>query len=216
MNKKSPLKIAVFGDSMTAAAQVGPAKRWTTLLEQKLNSELAPRSVIVINAGVGGNTSREGLARMDKDVLAHQPDWVLVEFGGNDVTMEPQRQVAIEEFHRNLETIWNKAAAIGARVAFISFPPVVDAWHCWANDEKAKKHFHAIGGLDASIHIYRQAAEQKARSHQCLFIDWYHEVHLAMEKDGYGVHILGDGVHFTEAGNRIAFDIVRRHLQPCL
>ncbi|MDD5678182.1 MAG: GDSL-type esterase/lipase family protein [Kiritimatiellae bacterium] len=208
----SPLKIVAFGDSMTQAARVVPEKRWTFLLEQQLNSDLAPRKVIVINAGIGGNTSREGLARMDKDVLEHRPDWVLVQFGGNDATIDPQRHVAIEEFNRNLETIWKKASSMGAQVAFISFPPVVDVWHAWSTDEKAKQQFHAAGGGDAAIHIYRQAAERMATSHQCLFIDWYHEVRLAMEKDGYEIYILADGVHFTEAGNRIAFESVRRQL----
>ena len=40
--------------------------------------------VTVINAGIGGHQSVQGLERLEKDVLAHTPDLVLVLFGGND------------------------------------------------------------------------------------------------------------------------------------
>ena len=39
----------------------------------------------VINAGIPGNTTQDALARLDRDVLAHRPDIVLVTLGGNDL-----------------------------------------------------------------------------------------------------------------------------------
>ena len=202
------LKIVAFGDSMTQAAQVAPQKRWPAILERRLNKILTPRRVTVINAGVGGNTSREGLARMQKDVLSHKPDWILAEFGGNDATIERNRHVPVREFRENLEKMSRKASPIGARLALINFPPVVDAWHGWIKNEESRRRFHAAGGLDAAVHPYRRAAENFALRHRLLFIDWYHPVRTAMERDGYGVYILQDGVHFTADGNRLACEIV--------
>jgi lysophospholipase L1-like esterase len=210
------LKIVAFGDSMTQAMQVAPGKRWPAMLERRLGKALAPRKVTVINAGVGGNTSREGLRRIEKDVLAHRPGWILVEFGGNDATIEPARHVPIKEFNKNLQKICEKASAIKARVALINFPPVVDAWHGWITKEETRKQFNSAGGLDAAIHPYRRAVESCAREHQCLFIDWYHHIRTAMERDGYGVYILKDGVHFTKKGNRLAFEIVFQSLRIML
>ena len=40
--------------------------------------------ITYVNAGVGGTTSAFGAARCDRDVLAHNPDFVLVEFSVND------------------------------------------------------------------------------------------------------------------------------------
>lgn len=39
----------------------------------------------IINAGVGGNTTVNVLRRLARDVIAHEPDKVLVMIGGNDV-----------------------------------------------------------------------------------------------------------------------------------
>ncbi|MBN8526974.1 MAG: hypothetical protein J0M02_16695, partial [Planctomycetes bacterium] len=38
----------------------------------------------VINAGIGGNTTTEMLARLQRDVLAHRPDLVVLMAGTND------------------------------------------------------------------------------------------------------------------------------------
>ena len=43
----------------------------------------------MINAGISGNTTPAGLARMDRDVLAHKPQLVTIMFGMNDVTGIP-------------------------------------------------------------------------------------------------------------------------------
>jgi lysophospholipase L1-like esterase len=77
------LTVICFGDSITQASTEMPeADRWPILLEALLKERLAPRPVAVVNAGVGGNTSREGLVRMDQAVLARRPNLVLVQFGG--------------------------------------------------------------------------------------------------------------------------------------
>lgn len=210
------LKIVALGDSMTEAAQVDPAKRWPTMLERRLQEALSPRDVSIINAGVGGNTSREGLRRIEQDVLAHQPDWVLVEFGGNDGTSDQMRNVPLEEFRQNLKKIWEQAITIGSKVALISFPPVVDVWHGWIMNEEQRKLYNPQGGLDAAIHPYRLAVEILAQEQKCLFIDWYHNIRIAMERDGYGLYILNDGIHFTEKGNKLACEIVWKSLQKFL
>ena len=46
----------------------------------------------VINAGISGHTTTEGLARLDRDVLQHKPDLVTVSFGLNDMIRVPEEQ----------------------------------------------------------------------------------------------------------------------------
>jgi lysophospholipase L1-like esterase len=43
------------------------------------------RAIRVINAGVGGNKVGDMVARLERDVLVHRPDWVTLSVGINDV-----------------------------------------------------------------------------------------------------------------------------------
>jgi len=81
-----------------------------------------PRAdVMTINAGISGHTTRDGLARIDRDVLAHKPTLVTVMFGLNDMTRVP-----LEEYRENLKTIIDKARSVGAEVVLCTPNAVID------------------------------------------------------------------------------------------
>lgn len=46
-----------------------------------------------VNAGVGGTTSQFGVARVDEDVLAFKPDFVIIEFSVNDENTDFYREI---------------------------------------------------------------------------------------------------------------------------
>ena len=69
--------IVCLGDSITSGVGAAPAQPYPGLLAEKLGVE-------VINAGVPGDTSEDGLARLG-EVLALDPWLVIVELGGNDI-----------------------------------------------------------------------------------------------------------------------------------
>jgi len=77
----SPLRISVLGDSLVAgyglpAQQAFPAQLEAALLRRG-------HEVVVDNAGVSGDTSAGGLARLDW-ALANNPEIMIVELGAND------------------------------------------------------------------------------------------------------------------------------------
>jgi acyl-CoA thioesterase-1 len=77
-----PLQIVGFGDSLMAGYQLAPGDRFTDQLEKALRDK--GFDVSVANAGVSGDTTSGGLARLDWSV----PDGtalVILEFGGNDM-----------------------------------------------------------------------------------------------------------------------------------
>lgn len=76
------LKIVAFGDSLTAGYQLPRADAFPVKLEAALKAK--GYDVSVINAGVSGDTSSAGLARLDWSV---PPDTnaVIVELGANDM-----------------------------------------------------------------------------------------------------------------------------------
>jgi len=77
----APVTILALGDSLTAGYGLPPEAAFPVRLEQALRSE--GRDVRVINAGVSGDTTAGGLARLE-GALTAGPDVAIVELGAND------------------------------------------------------------------------------------------------------------------------------------
>ena len=93
-----PATIVALGDSLTAGYGLGAGDGFTDRLEVRLKAD--GHDVTVINAGVSGDTSKGGLARLDWSV----PDGtslVIVELGANDAL----RGIAPAETRANLDAI---------------------------------------------------------------------------------------------------------------
>ncbi len=79
---KDPVTIVALGDSLTAGYLLGPDEGFPEQLERALK-EAGHENVKVVNAGVSGDTSSGGLARLDWAV-GPEADAVIVELGAND------------------------------------------------------------------------------------------------------------------------------------
>lgn len=73
--------IVAFGDSLTAGLGLPESQAFPARLEAVLRAK--GRNVKVVNAGVSGDTSTAGLARLDWS-LPDEADAVIVELGAND------------------------------------------------------------------------------------------------------------------------------------
>lgn len=73
--------VVAFGDSIVEG--YNQPEGWPEMLARDLNARFP--DVQVINSGVSGNTAANGLARLERDVLEHNPDLVLIAFGLNDM-----------------------------------------------------------------------------------------------------------------------------------
>ena len=102
------MSIICFGDSITFGYGADPGDDFPTALGKLLNRE-------VINAGVSGDTSNEGLLRLDKEVLERDPLLVLIEFGGNDFIKKVPKEGTIN----NTREMIRKIQAKGAMVAIV-------------------------------------------------------------------------------------------------
>ena len=110
--------IVALGDSLTAGLGVAPDEAWPALLEVRLGREVAPYRVI--NAGVSGDTSAGGLARLDW-VLRNDPEIVIVALGANDGL----RGQAVSALRANLTAIVErlKARKVKVLLAGMRLPP---------------------------------------------------------------------------------------------
>ena len=91
--------IVCLGDSITSGVGAASGEAYPELLAARLGTE-------VINAGISGDTTAGGLARVD-EVLAEDPWLVIVELGGNDIL----RRVPPEETEQSLRGILDRLLA---------------------------------------------------------------------------------------------------------
>lgn len=100
--------IICFGNSLTVGYGAEPGQDYPTLLAKLTGFP-------VINAGIDGDTSIEGLKRIKTDVLDKDPLLVIVEFGGNDFL----RKIPYEETAKNIEEMVRLIQEHGAMVAIV-------------------------------------------------------------------------------------------------
>ena len=116
------VRILAFGDSLTAGSGLPEAQGFVPRLQAWLGAHGA-RDVVVVNGGVPGNTTADGLARIGS-ALTPDIDAVIVELGANDVLRGIDPRVT----RRNLDGILTAIEAHGvpAIVAGVPAPPNLD------------------------------------------------------------------------------------------
>ncbi len=92
------IRIVAFGDSLTAGYGLKPGEAFPAQLERRLKAK--GYQVEVANAGVSGDTTAGGLARLDW-VVPNGTDAVIVELGANDAL----RGYPPSEAKKNLDQI---------------------------------------------------------------------------------------------------------------
>jgi acyl-CoA thioesterase-1 len=96
--------ILFFGNSLTAGLGVEPSQAFPALIKQKIDS--AGLKFKTVNAGVSGETSSGGNARIDW-ILKQPLDVFVLELGANDGL----RGIPVEETRKNLQSIIDKVVA---------------------------------------------------------------------------------------------------------
>lgn len=97
---ETALRIVVFGDSLAAGYGLLPAEGFTGQLQEWADTEVET-AVLIENAGVSGDTTAGGLARLDWTLGGDLPDAMIVELGGNDAL----RGIDPKETFANLDGI---------------------------------------------------------------------------------------------------------------
>lgn len=106
------VRIVFLGDSLSAGMGLAEADAFPALVGVALRED--GHAVEVVNAGVSGDTSAGGLARIDW-VLKQKPDVLVVELGGNDAL----RGQPIENTEENIRQIVRRGLDSGARLLLL-------------------------------------------------------------------------------------------------
>ena len=84
----APVLIIPFGDSVTQGCMeidvIDHDGVYHNQLKRKLEAEYPQTTFSVINAGVSGASAESGLCRLERDVIGHHPDLVILAFCLND------------------------------------------------------------------------------------------------------------------------------------
>jgi lysophospholipase L1-like esterase/predicted esterase len=92
---KEPVRIVCIGDSITGVYyHSGGRRAYPEMLEIALHKLHPKANITVRNAGISGDTSKGGIVRLERDVLAHKPHLVTIMFGMNDLVRVPAADFA--------------------------------------------------------------------------------------------------------------------------
>ena len=112
-----PINIVVFGDSISHGAingYIDYENVYWNRLKRALNAFRDYVPVNVINASIGGMTAQKSISRMERDVISHSPDLIIVCFGLNDVNG------TLENYLSSLETIFARCLETESEVIFMT------------------------------------------------------------------------------------------------
>jgi acyl-CoA thioesterase-1 len=111
--------IMVLGDSLSAAYGIDRESGWVKLLQDRLDG--AGYAYRIVNASVGGDTTRTALGRLPHALAQHKPRIVIVALGGNDGL----RGLSLTDMRENLAAIIRESRAGDARVLLVGvrMPP---------------------------------------------------------------------------------------------
>lgn len=112
---QEPFRLVALGDSLTQGYGLPADQGLVPQLQDWLRA--AGHDVIVINAGVSGDTTAGGLSRLDW-TLADRPDAMIVALGGNDLL----RGIDPAESRANLDAILTRLDAEGVPAMLVGLP----------------------------------------------------------------------------------------------
>lgn len=195
-----PYVIVAFGTSLTESVQVAQDKRWVSLLQDMLQQRYPDLEITVVNAGIGGNTTRDRLARLAKDVMERYPDLVISDFGANDASYKPEQHVSLDEFARNIKLMHDQIVSkTGAAEIYWPQTPVLSEKHVW----REQPIYVKAGGIDKYGEAYRKCTAKMSHKLHVPFVNMDAIFRKKFLEKGADFYLCPDGVHYLEAGNQL-------------
>lgn len=192
-------RIVFAGDSVTDMGSAQPigeglfenvGRSYVRIIENMLAVWYPELNIRVTNSGTGGNTSRDLLARFERDVVSLTPDWVSICIGINDVWRQfdlpamPDVAVLPSEYYANLEKMI-LAVKGNVKGIFLLSPYYMEP----NREDKMRKR------MDEYVKLCAELAEK----YGCIFVDFQslYERYLQIRHSSF---IAWDRVHPNQMG----------------
>jgi acyl-CoA thioesterase-1 len=177
--------VAFLGDSITAGLHLSPDRAFPAVLQRDLAA--AGRPFRLVNAGVSGDTTSGGRARVDW-VLRNRPAVVVVQLGANDGF----RGVPVATMEANLREILDRVKEAGAKPLLLGMRLPPNYGPAYTGEFRA---------------MYRRLADDTGAAFVPEFLEG---VGGRLDRN------LPDGIHPTPEGHRILAANVREALEALL
>ncbi|HEX2862413.1 MAG TPA: GDSL-type esterase/lipase family protein [Lacunisphaera sp.] len=169
----------------------------------------APREVV--NAGQGGDNTADMLARLERDVLAHAPEVVVLLAGTNDL-LNSRHAVPLEQYRENLHTLAQRITATKARLILLALPPA----HAPYLLQRHPAAFYGADGPGSRVTAGNAVIRELARERQVPLVDVFAAFAAAGGASDQANSLLrntansgkADGIHPTPAGYRLMGGLV--------
>lgn len=204
-------RIVFAGDSVTDAGSNNPVgeglfdslgRGYVREIDNMLAAWYPDVLLRVTNSGIGGNTSRDLLARWERDVVNLRPQWVSICIGINDVWRQfdcpamPDYAVTPEQYEENVEKMVVSAKSFAKGVILMT-PYMIEP----LKEDKMR----------ARMDVYGDICRKLAEKHDVIFVD------LQAMFDRYFEHrhsafIAWDQIHPNQIGATL---IAREFLRAC-
>ncbi len=204
-------RIVFAGDSVTDMESMNPVgeglfdnvgRSYVRILENMFSAFYPEVFLRITNSGISGNTSRDLLARFDRDVVNLNPDWVSICIGINDVWRQfdspamLDQHVLPEEYHSNLEQMILRVKH-STKGIFLLTPYIMEP----NKTDMMRKR------MDEYVEICRELAAK----HGCILIDFQamYEKYCSIRHSSY---IAWDRIHPNQIGATL---MAREFLSKC-
>ena len=196
------MTIVCFGDSITFGYCAEYGKDYVSLFKAKVKEDFPDKDIVIRNRGANGESSRNGLNRIDSELAFYEPNLVIMLFGSNDSAYSEYYHVGLEEFSYNYDKIIDKTLAAGSQMVLITPTPVIEEDPPFVENSVLEK--------------YCDIVKEKAEKYGLPLIDMYSVFNEAAKKDGLAPLLQWDGEHISTKGYEVFFEAVYMTLKPII
>jgi lysophospholipase L1-like esterase len=166
---------------------------------------------ILINAGIGGNTTKDLLQRIDKDCTSYQPDLTILMIGTND--MNSVKYIPLPEYEKNLREIVSK---IKNKILLMSILPAYEPYLF----TRHPKSFYAPEGHSGRKQQVNEVIKKVAADTKQSFLDMDHIFqkigNIGLDADSLIQNEVNskktDGIHPTPEGYRTMAVVIYEYI----
>ena len=166
----------------------------------------------MINSGIGGNNSRQGLKRFAKDVLKYKPDTVIIFFGMNDAVNDGN-SVSLDEFRKNLTAMVDMARINKITPLLVTIHPVDEKALYRRHKDNLQKFYLSRGGANKILDSYNDIIRALAQEKDVALIDFAKEATSVNLNAGKNIVSSKDGVHLSIAGKQVLGKLIAKILR---
>ena len=222
-------KIMVVGDSLSKGVVLDKNNKKYTITKNSFFNLIASRiNADMINLSRFGSTVSQGIKVLRSKFEKHDPDIVVIEFGGNDcdflwddVAAHPEidhiPKTPLEDFDQSINSMIDFVLEKGKQPVLATLPPLyADNYFNWFTGSDKEKGKRVLQWLKDIWHIYWW---QERYSNCVQHIAQKRNIHCIdvrrkfLQQKDFDEYMCKDGIHPNEAGHRLIFEAVIEHIR---